>query len=99
MYRTIETIMPQGPEWKSDTIILNDAPDEPQEFFYRDIAECAAFLMGNPTYGKCFDFAPSKIFEYDGKTRIYNEMATGEIWNELQVSVFTCIRFENAYMK
>lgn len=78
--------MPRGPEWKSDTVTLVDAPDEPQQFFYRDVSECAAFLMGNPTFCEHMDFEPSEVFEFDGKTRIYNEMASGKIWNELQVS-------------
>jgi len=50
MFARIQQHMPHGPAWKSSTVTLPDAPNEPQIFFYRDIIECVKFLFGNPKF-------------------------------------------------
>lgn len=80
--------MPEGPEWQVGEVTLLDAPNEPQQYFYRDPIACAEFLMNNPTFDGHMDFEPSEIYEADGKTRVYHEMATGDVWNNLQVLSF-----------
>jgi len=88
MYKVIEMHMPQGPQWHSDNfkLTLPGLPNESHEVFWRNPVECAAFLAGNPTFAEDMDFVPKEIFEADGLTRIYHEMPTGDIWNELQVN-------------
>jgi hypothetical protein len=85
MYEIIEKLMPRGPGWKTVTVSLEDAPTEPQTLYYRDIIECAEYLIGNPTFNESMMYEPIRVFEADGTTRIYHEMTTGELWNELQV--------------
>ncbi|KAF9513223.1 hypothetical protein BS47DRAFT_1260146, partial [Hydnum rufescens UP504] len=41
MYEWIEKYMPKGPGWKMETIILDDAPVEPQTLYYQNPVECA----------------------------------------------------------
>jgi hypothetical protein len=50
MYNIIETNLPQGPQWEKTTVTLEDAPNEPQTLYYRNIEACALFLAGNPTF-------------------------------------------------
>jgi hypothetical protein len=77
--------MPGGPPWMSAEIVLKDAPNEPQTLFYRDPVECADILFQNPTFKDCMDFAPRRVYEADGTTRLYHEMASAEGWHEEQV--------------
>jgi len=86
MFARIQQHMPHGPAWKSSTVTLPDAPNEPQIFFYRDIIECVKFLFGNPKFRDSMVYEPYELYEEDGKTRVYHEMYTGKCWNELQVS-------------
>ncbi|KAF9502783.1 hypothetical protein BS47DRAFT_1258917, partial [Hydnum rufescens UP504] len=74
MYELIEKLMPRGPGWKTATITLEDAPAEPQTLYYRDIIDCAEYLIGNPTFNEFMMYEPIRVFEADGKTHIYHEM-------------------------
>lgn len=77
--------MEASPGWKEHTIVLDNAPDEPQTLFYRDPQECLEFLLANPTWEEEIDYVPVEIFLADGKSRVYTEMNYGNIWNEIQV--------------
>lgn len=78
--------MEKGPAWHCVLVTLDEAPDEePHLLLFRNIKECNAHLLGNPTFEEHMDYAPVEIFTPDGQ-RVYNEMASGLIWNELQVS-------------
>lgn len=79
--------MPGGPDWKRTIITLPEAPDEPQTLYYRDIAECVAFLFGNPTFSGDMTYRPGQVYENEGKTsRVFHEMWSGDAWKEAQVS-------------
>lgn len=78
--------IPSPPPWKSATIRLSEIPDEPFTLFYRDINQAIDYLFGNPSYASEMDYAPSRIFEADGRTRVYHEFSTGDAWWEAQVS-------------
>lgn len=86
MYERIERSMESGPRWRSEVITLPEAPTEPQILFYRDPHECIAYLLGNPTFKGSIGYEALEVFEADGNTRVYNEMFTGRLWNETQVS-------------
>jgi Plavaka transposase len=86
MYEWIEKFMPRGPGWKTETIILEDTPDEPQTLHYQDIVECAEYLLSDPTFSNGMMYEPVRLFDAKGTTCFYHEMNTGEIWNEQQVS-------------
>lgn len=88
MFGRINEHMPQGPAWKTSTVVVPDAPNKPQMFFYRDIIECVNFLFGNPKFRENMDYAPYELFKEDGVTRVYHEMCTGKCWNEIQVSTY-----------
>ena len=85
MYERVEQAMQNGPLWSSETIVMEEAPDKPQILFYRDIHECVAHLLGNPTFQDSMRYEAVEVFESDGVTRVYNEMVTRMLWNEVQV--------------
>ncbi|KAF9513021.1 hypothetical protein BS47DRAFT_1269347, partial [Hydnum rufescens UP504] len=58
MYERIEKLMPRGPAWKTETVILDNAPDEPQTLHYRDVVECAEHLFSNPTFSEGMLYEP-----------------------------------------
>lgn len=98
MHDRIAKEMPQGPVWNCKTVVLPDAPDEPQLFFHRDIIECAQFILGDPSLSKDMLYAPVEVLKVHSdeedadhpgsarRERIFSEMNTGRIWNEEQVS-------------
>jgi hypothetical protein len=89
MFERIYKYMDKAPAWKTDTFYLPDAPNNPITFFYRDPVECAQFLVANPTFSECEDYAPTKsLVELSdgGWERAYHEMRSGQLWNKLQVS-------------
>jgi len=77
--------MPGGPPWLSTEIVLKDTPNEPQTLFYRNPVECADQLFQNPTFKDCTDFAPKWVYDANGTTRLYHEMASAENWHVEQV--------------
>jgi hypothetical protein len=92
----IATKMPHGPSWKSDMVVLPDAPDELQLFLYRNPVECVQYLIGKPSLKDVLDYWPVEIYdrkpseggmEWETSERIFIEMNSGKIWNEQQVSV------------
>ncbi|KAG9023690.1 hypothetical protein FS837_005658, partial [Tulasnella sp. UAMH 9824] len=77
--------MPSGPAWHRETIMLDEAPEEPQELYYRYPDECADFLFGNPTFRGDMQFVPGKVFEVRGGfNRVFHEMWTGDAWIRAQ---------------
>ena len=76
--------MPGGPEWQACDVMLHDAPEEPQIFYYRDIIKCAKYLFQMPEFNGHMEFSPRTARDGDGNI-IYHEMNTGEDWHEVQV--------------
>lgn len=70
----------------SCTVTLEEAPNEPQTLFYRDINQCIDWLMGNPAFSGKMAYAPVQIYQSDG-SRVYHEMNTGTAWWDLQAKV------------
>ncbi|KAF9505543.1 hypothetical protein BS47DRAFT_1259431, partial [Hydnum rufescens UP504] len=58
MYEWIEKFMPRGPAWKTETVILDDAPNKPQTLHYWDVVECAEHLFSNPTFSEGMLYEP-----------------------------------------
>src|SRR5260370_30448530 len=87
--------MEGAPMWKAKEITLDDAPDEPQILFYRDIEECCDHLQGNPSFSDAWDTAPKKV-KYSGtQTRIYHDPSTADLWWTYQANIgclyLTCL--------
>lgn len=81
--------VPAGPIWHKKTIVLPDAPNEPQTLYYRDVQECAKFLFEHPSFVGDVDYAPAEVYEDggpNGRTRVFHEMYTGDDWINAQVS-------------
>lgn len=95
--------LPKGPEWECEILeITGDRKDEngkvlveEVEFWRRDPVECVKELIGNPAFKKFTKYAPERHYEDEELTvRIYNEMATGDWWWEVQVrAASACILF------
>lgn len=80
--------MPKGPAWRTATVTLEEAPNEPQTFYYRNPVEIAAFLIGNPAFKDHLVFEPQEWYlraEMRDEDRAYGDMWTGDRWNDLQV--------------
>ncbi|KAF8328718.1 uncharacterized protein EI90DRAFT_2887084, partial [Cantharellus anzutake] len=72
MYNWVK-MMPGPPSWRSNTIILKEAPNEPQTLYWHDPMECVHFLFQNPDFDGGIAYAPSWVYCLDG-TRVYSEM-------------------------
>lgn len=63
-----------------------DPLEEVIELWRKDPIECVRELIGNPAYQNN-RYAPIKVYEdAEGRTRVYSDMCTGDLWWELQVS-------------
>lgn len=61
--------------------------EEEIEFWERDPMECIRDLIQNPLFKDQMAYAPEKVYrDAGGKTRVYDEMWTGDWWWEIQVS-------------
>ncbi len=65
---------------------IPEVTDTGYTMYYRDINDCVDTLFGNPQYADSMDYSPRRIFEADGKTRVYHEFCTGAMWWDAQVS-------------
>ena len=87
MYTRIAVSMNHGlPKWKVCNVELAETPNATYPLFYCCPIECAKFLLGNPSFKEHLDYTPDKIFHMN-ETRVYHEISSGDIWNELQVSI------------
>jgi len=86
MYSRIGKFMDGGPEWKVTDIEMPEAPGITFPLYYRCPVECAKELLANPAFEEHIDYAPDQIFDESG-SRVYHEVSSGDIWNELQVCV------------
>lgn len=85
MYERIAKFMDDGgPKWKVADIEMPETPETSYPLFYRDPVECAKALLANPTFSGNLDYAPDEIFNAT-ETRVYHEISSGKIWNEMQV--------------
>lgn len=78
-----------APPFESATVTLRDAPTEPQPFYYRHITHLVDWLFGRPDLADCMDYVPCKIFKNGtlGDERVFHEMSSANLWNEVQVSM------------
>lgn len=65
-------------------ITIPEAPNEPQELWYRDILECIQYLLGY-SWGAKLSFKAKKLISKITNERFYNEMWTGKEWPKIQV--------------
>jgi hypothetical protein len=88
--------LPKGPEWLCEILeITGDRKDEDGntlieevELWRRDPVKCVAELIGNPAFKDSMKYAPERHYEDEELTiRIYDEMATGDWWWDVQVRV------------
>ena len=87
MYKMTRT-MPGPPAWTSEEIVLPDAPNEPQRFFYHDLVTCVHYLFQRLDLAKRMNYVPMQVFD-ENKDRIYHEMCAGHEWKKQQVSKTT----------
>ncbi|KAJ7716992.1 hypothetical protein B0H16DRAFT_1898115 [Mycena metata] len=90
--------LPGGVKWQCKEMdVKGDLPDhdkdptgatmrgETVELWWRDPVECVRELIGNPMFRDVMRFAPEELYEdEEGNIRVYNEMWTGDWWQEIQ---------------
>lgn len=78
--------------WKKASLDMgwNEQHPDPIEFWWRDLIECVKWLLRQPAYEEHLTYAPKRCYNDMGQ-RIYNEMHTGDMWWEKQVSGLSAI--------
>jgi Plavaka transposase len=86
--------LPIGPEWTCQIIdITGDRPDEEGrpmeehlELWHRNPIECVKGLIGNPAFREFISYMAERVYlDTEGKTRVFDEMWTGDWWWDTQV--------------
>jgi hypothetical protein len=94
----VDRLPTNGPEWFCDVItIAGDAfSDEGEllteevELWRRNPVDCVAELLGNPAFKDAMEYAPEMVFsDANCKSRVFDEMWTGDWWWEVQVRFVT----------
>jgi len=65
---------------------MSNTPEEPMEFWYRDIIEYVKWLLWQPVYAEHLSNTPQQWFDEQGR-RDYGEMHTADWWWERQVRI------------
>ncbi|KAF7968708.1 hypothetical protein HWV62_29670 [Athelia sp. TMB] len=85
--------LPTGPGWTCEIITSTGdciGPDnkrvtERHELWRRDPVECIRELIGNPAFEGCISYVPEMVYlDSEGKSRVYDEMWTGDWWWKMQ---------------
>ena len=58
MWKWVNDHLSAGPEWMSETVMLPEAPNEPQIFYYHNIIECLKYLQQNPAFEGFMPYEP-----------------------------------------
>ena len=91
--------MEGAPKWKAKEIILDDAPEEPQILFYRDLEECCDHIQGNPSFSDAWDTAPKKVKYYGTETCVYHDPSTANLRWTYRVHIEVQILFQCQFLK
>lgn len=95
LYRKLFDQLPSVPQWSSKTIRVNGKATradgqvdfEEVEMWKRDPVCLVQEILENPELQNEIRYKPFKLYTDNEKTeRIYNEMWTGDWWNEKAVS-------------
>lgn len=98
---TIVDSLPTGPRWDCQMVEItgdiNDATGKPLneqvELWLRNPLECVAELIGNPAFDGYVSYEPERVYTNStGRSRVYDEMWTGDWWWDIQVRSFASIR-------
>ena len=79
--------MPGPPEWNSETVILPNAPNELQIFYYWDLEKSAHYLFQWPDLDGQMDYILTKVFDANGN-HVYHEMCSAHEWDKQQVCTY-----------
>lgn len=81
-------MLPEVPTWMEvEVTVPGGTTKRPLKFQYRDALDCYSFLFGHPRYNGQMDFKPVKVWENsERKSRLIDEIATGDLPWEIQVS-------------
>jgi hypothetical protein len=81
----IDTQLPGQPPFQRKELVIGD---ERLEFYWRDVLECIRSLYGDPKFAQVLAFVPKRHYTCQARrTRIYNEMYTGDWWWSIQVRI------------
>jgi hypothetical protein len=79
----IDDLLPGRPPFKCEEFVL---AGDTFEFYYRDLLKCIRTLYRDPEFAHDLVFAPERHYsDHERKSRVYNEMHTGDWWWAVQV--------------
>lgn len=93
--KKLEDLPTDGPKWHEHSFkIEGDKMDEDSNIleetivtYMRDPVEVVAALLNNPEFREGMTFAPEHAYVDPGrKTRLFDDMWTGDEWHRVQVS-------------
>ncbi|KAN0140498.1 hypothetical protein V8E53_001707, partial [Lactarius tabidus] len=74
----IDDLLPGRPPFKCEEFVL---AGDTFEFYYRNLLKCIQTLYGDPEFAHDLVFAPEHHYsDHERKSRVYNEMHTGDWW-------------------
>ena len=80
--------LPKQGTWNESTLTLTEDPTVEHQIQYRDPLDVIKSLWSNPTYADQMVFSPRQMWSSRRrKSRLYNEMWTGDWWWETQVCI------------
>ena len=89
--KNLDRIPVGGGKWHEKELSFPDQPGEVFVVRHRDPIQVIKSLWGDPALTKSMKYAPTKCWiNKDMKERVYNEMWTGDYWNDVQVRSGGC---------
>ena len=79
-------MLPAGPQWLCETLVLEYPTKQPPHLFYRNLIECLQALLSHPLFVPHMSFVPRRLWTCATKIcRIYDEWLSGDQAWSIQV--------------
>lgn len=91
-YKALNRMHGGAPSWQDGEIeiVENIKPSSTTSFYYRNVVDCAHYLLRQPCYTEDMIFAPVREYDGDGH-RMFSEMHTASWWWDTQVRAITSL--------
>ncbi|KIY47149.1 hypothetical protein FISHEDRAFT_20254, partial [Fistulina hepatica ATCC 64428] len=83
LHQIVDSIPERAGKWSTKVLSFDDTPDEKYYLRHRDALEAICGLWRDLTFKDQLVYVPERVFN-DKDNRVYNEMWTGQWWEETQ---------------